>query len=68
MKPNDPYPVDVSKLTPGMFAACVITQPVPAPWIVAAIAAGCATSHGVEMYQAEQAMMMEFLMPAVRLS
>ena len=62
MREGDTFPVDVAKLSPAAFAACVITQPVPAPWIVAASARGCATSHGVDMYHAEQAMMLEFLL------
>ena len=62
MREDDPYPVDVTKLSPKAFAACVITQPVPAPWIVAASKLGCPTSHGVDMYQAEQSMMLDFLL------
>ena len=62
MNPGDPFPLDVANLSPQAFAACVITQPVPAPWIVAANVRGCASSHGVDMYHAEQAMMLEFLL------
>lgn len=62
MRPGDADPVLVERLTPSAFCACVITQPVPAPWLAAAAARGCLTSDGVDMYQAEQAMMMEFLM------
>lgn len=62
MRAGDAFPIDVSKLSPAAFAACVITQPVPAPWLAAAAARGCATSNGVDMYQAEQAMMLDFLL------
>ena len=62
MRAGDPYPVDVTKLSPTAFAACVITQPNPAPWLVAASKRGCPFSHGVDMYQAEQSMMLEFLL------
>ncbi len=62
MRAGDAFPIDVSTLSPAAFAACVITQPVPAPWLAAAAARGCATSNGVDMYQAEQAMMLDFLL------
>jgi shikimate dehydrogenase len=62
MRDGDPYPVDTAKFAPSTFAACVITQPVPAPWLTAAAARGCATSDGVDMYKAEQAMMLDFLL------
>jgi shikimate dehydrogenase len=62
MRAGDAFPVDAAKLAPAAFAACVITQPVPAPWLAAAAARGCATSDGVDMYKAEQAMMLEFLL------
>lgn len=64
MRPGDKNPVLVDRLAPEAFCACVITRPVPAPWLVAAAARGCPTSDGVDMYQAEQVMMMDFLMPA----
>ena len=62
MRAGDPHPIDVSKLSPATFAACVITQPDPAPWLVAARHRGCACSNGVDMYHAEQAMMLDFLL------
>ena len=62
MREGDPMPVDVATLSPDAFAACVITQPVPAPWLVAAAARGCRIAHGVDMYQAEQSMMLDFLL------
>ncbi len=62
MRDSDAFPIDVLKLAPTAFAACVITQPVPSPWLVAAAARGSATSNGVDMYKAEQAMMLDFLL------
>ncbi len=62
MRSGDPFPVDVSNLSPTAFAACVITQPVPAPWLSAAAARGNATSHGVDMYHAQRAMLLDFLL------
>ncbi len=62
MRPGDAPPVRVEWLAPETFCACVITQPVPAPWLVVAAARGCPTSDGVDMYQAEQGMMMDFLL------
>lgn len=67
MRFGDPYPVLVEKLSPETFCACVITEPIPAPWIAAAIARGCPTSDGVDMFKAEQSMMMDFLMQGARL-
>ena len=62
MQAGDPYPVDVAKLPAAAFAACVITKPHPAPWIEMARRAGCATSDGVDMYNAEQSMMLDFFL------
>ena len=62
MRAGDPLPVDVARLAPGAFVGCVITEPSPSPLIVAARAAGCRTSTGVDMYGAEQAMMLDFLL------
>jgi len=64
MKAGDPHPVDVARLSAGTFAACAITSPDPAPWIAAAIAKGCRTSNGVDMYRAAEAAMLDFLLAA----
>ena len=63
MNAGDPHPVDVARLSANSFAACAITQPNPAPWIVAAQAIGCRTSNGVDMYRAAESAMLDFLMP-----
>ena len=62
MRAGDPLPVDVTRLAREAFVACVITAPCPSPLIVAARAIGCRTSTGVDMYQAEQSMMLDFLL------
>ena len=62
MRAADPHPVEVAKISPTAFAACVITEPVPAPWLAAAQRRGCAVSHGVDMYDAQQSMMLDFLL------
>jgi shikimate dehydrogenase len=64
MQKDDAFPVDVTKLSPTAFAACVITQPAPAPWLVAAAANGCVTSDGVDMYKAQQVLMLDFFLNA----
>ena len=64
MQVGDPYPVDVAKLSVAAFAACVITKPAPAPWIEMARRAGCPTSDGLDMYNAEQSMMLDFFLSA----
>jgi len=61
MRPGDPFPVEVAKLAPDAFAACVITAPLVSPWIEAARARGCKTSVGVDMFTAEMSLMVDFL-------
>jgi shikimate dehydrogenase len=62
MKAGDPYPVDVSQLKPDMFVGCVITSPAVSPLVQAARSRGCPTSTGIEMYNALQDLMVDFLM------
>ena len=62
MLPGDPYPVDVTKLTSGMFVGCVITAPAVSPLVEAAREIGCRTSVGGDMYKAEQQLMLDFLL------
>jgi shikimate dehydrogenase len=61
MKAGDPYPVDASRLEPGMFVGCVITSPAVSPLVLAARSRGCPTSTGIEMYNALQDLMVDFL-------
>lgn len=60
MQPDDPMPIDVARLPAGAFCACVITKPLPPPWLAAARAVGCRTCDGLDMYRAVQSMMVEF--------
>lgn len=62
MREGDPYPVQVDKLSPDAFAACVITSPNVSPWIEAARARGCNTSVGADMFTAELRLMVDFLL------
>jgi shikimate dehydrogenase len=62
MKAGDPYPIDVSQLKPDMFVGCVITSRAVSPLVQAARSRGCPTSTGIEMYNALQDLMVDFLM------
>jgi shikimate dehydrogenase len=63
MRAEDPLPIDVTKLVPSTFVGCVITVPSVPPMIEAARARGCRTSTGIDMYQASEATMLDFLLP-----
>jgi shikimate dehydrogenase len=62
MKPGDPLPVDVSRLSPSTFVGCVITVPAVSPIVEAARRRGCPTSTGTDMYNALQGAIMDFLL------
>lgn len=64
MKEADPYPLDVEKMTAGMFAGCVITAPAITPLIAAARAKGCATMTGADMFGRVRDLMVDFLLGA----
>lgn len=66
MKAGDPLPVQVDKLDPSTFAACPITSPLVSPWIQAARDRGCKTSVGVDMFNAELKLMVDFLAERLR--
>ena len=63
MRPGDPLPVMVDRLSPEAFAGCVITAPPVSPFIEAARARGCRTAVGTDMFAAVAALMLDFLMP-----
>jgi shikimate dehydrogenase len=67
MRPGDPLPVEVARLSPTTFVGCVITVPAISPLVAAARERGCKTSTGTEMYQALQSAMVEFLLAGERL-
>lgn len=60
MSPDDPIPVDVERLEPDAFVSDAITLPEITPLIHAARARGCATSTGVDMFEAERRSMFDF--------
>lgn len=62
MRDGDPLPVEVEKLAPGMFVACVVTAPAVPPLIAAARARGCKTSTGADMFFGAQEIMVDFLL------
>ncbi|WP_024520377.1 hypothetical protein [Bradyrhizobium sp. Tv2a-2] len=62
MQAGDPLPVDVTRLAPSAYCGCAITRPEVSPFIEAARKAGCVTATGTDMYQAQQEMMLDFLL------
>ena len=62
MKATDPLPLDVDKLSAGMFVGCVITVPAVSPLIAAARARGCRTMTGVDMFARVSDLMVDFLL------
>lgn len=62
MRPEDPLPIRVDRLSPDAFVGCVITSPAVSPWVQAARARGCKGSVGIDMYRAEQGLMREFFL------
>jgi shikimate dehydrogenase len=62
MRPEDPYPVDIEGLDPSILVGCVITAPAVSPWIAAARAKGCRGSVGIDMFEAEQGLIRDFLL------
>lgn len=62
MRPEDPLPVQIDRLDPEAFVACVITAPAVSPWVAAARARGCRGSVGIDMYKAVQRLMLDFFL------
>ena len=62
MRPEDPLPVRVERLAPGMFVGDVITAPEVTPLLHAARQAGCVTQTGVAMFQGVLQRMIAFLL------
>jgi shikimate dehydrogenase len=61
MREGDAMPVDVERLAPGTFVACVVTQPAVPPLIAAARARGLPTSTGTDMFARVRDLIVEFL-------
>lgn len=64
MRPGDPLPIDVARLTPSTFVADVVTKPAVPPLIEAARARGCGTSTGSDMFAAVSELITAFLVAA----
>jgi shikimate dehydrogenase len=60
MRPDDPLPVMVDRLSPSMFVGDVITVPVVSPMLQAARELGCKTMTGAEMYAGVFKLMLKF--------
>ena len=63
LQPDDPLPVEASKLSPAMLVAEAVMQPERTSLIAAAEAVGAATHGGLAMLQAQLALIAEFLVP-----
>lgn len=64
MKDDDPYPVQVERLTSAMFVSDVITAPAVTPLVQAARDLGCRTQVGGGMFAAVSELLIEFLTEA----
>lgn len=56
----DPFPIDMDRLRPGTFVGDVVTRPEVTPLIAAAIAKGCSTSTGADMFEAGKRLQYDF--------
>lgn len=62
MAAEDPLPIAANLLTPSMFVGDVIAGHGVTPLLQAARAAGCKTANGVQMVEAVQEMMLDFML------
>lgn len=62
MRPEDPLPVDVSRLPASTFVGDVVTKPPLTPFIEAARARGCKTVTGTQMFARVCDRMVAFLL------
>jgi len=61
MHPEDPLPVDASRLQPGQTVAEIIMQPAETPLLAAAAAKGCRAHPGLPMLACQIALMASFM-------
>lgn len=61
MKPDDPLPVDVGALAPGMVAAEIVIHPETTSFLAEAAKRGCALHRGLPMLAAQIDLMIEFM-------
>ena len=66
MRDGDAPPIDLDKLTPGMFVGEVITAPEMTPLLRAARERGCGIQTGVAMFEASVSLMFDFFTAAAR--
>jgi shikimate dehydrogenase len=64
MRPDDPLPVDISRLAATTFVGDVVTKPPLTPLIEAARARGCKTVTGTQMFGRVCDRMVQFLLEA----
>jgi shikimate dehydrogenase len=62
MAAGDPLPVAANLLSSSMFVGDVIAGHGVTPFLQAAQAAGCKTANGVQMVEAVQEMMLDFML------
>lgn len=60
LKPDDPLPMDVAKLTSDMLAVDIVMEPAETPFLAAARAAGCAIQPGRPMMDWQTEAMAKF--------
>jgi shikimate dehydrogenase len=68
MRPNDPLPVQVNRLSADTFVGCVVTLPVVPAFIAAAKARGCNTSNGSQMWAQVGPILADFILEGERAS
>ncbi|MBB3613027.1 shikimate dehydrogenase [Rhizobium sp. BK602] len=62
MRQSDPLPIDVARLEPTQFVACVVTKPEVPRLIEEARKIGCSTMTGAGMFDAQAATLVDFLL------
>ena len=62
MSANDPLPLPADLLGPSMFVGDVVAGHGITPLLQAALAIGCRTANGVQMVEAVQEMMLDFML------
>lgn len=62
MSPDDPMPVAIDTLEPGLFVGDVVTAKTMTPLLAAASAVGCRTCSGHGMFEATLDLMLDFFL------
>ncbi|MBW8270113.1 shikimate dehydrogenase family protein [Caldovatus aquaticus] len=66
MRPGDPPPLRLERIAPGTAVGDVVTAPAATPLVAAARARGCPAATGTAMFEAQAALLADFLMGAAR--